>query len=147
MTKARDRTPEQKSLDDLGIEAVCDMLRDGANFQRVGKRAGVSKKTVWRWVHESAVREKDVKRALEEAAEAFDQEAEHVLRTMKDVSRARELANHLRWRARARNPRVYSEKHQIGLDDDTLKHLSEEQINTRLRALMGAGGGGSKPDD
>lgn len=130
----------RETLDALGIEAVCDMLISVGSYAKIGKKLKMPGTAVWKWVASDETRMDLARDALMRNADACDEEAEHILRTMKDVSRARELAQHLRWRAKARNPKVYGDKQHVDLSGDLALHsLTEEQIDARLRSMLARG--------
>lgn len=152
MSKASLRTPARAregaskpktDYDAVGIEAICDMIREGKSYRDIAKRLGCDKSNLLRWIHRDPTRAASAREALISSADDCDEEAEHILRTMEDVGRARELAQHLRWRAKCRNPRVYGEKQSLEVEGSLgVYALTDEQIDARLKALAA---GGTKP--
>lgn len=130
------------TLEAFGMEALCTLLRDGESYEAIARRLKMPRSVVWKWVNKDEERALAAREALTASADAIDEKAEQVLKdipsdgTKADVARARELAAHYRWQAKARNPKVYGDKQQIGLDADTLEALSEEQCDARLRLLL-----------
>lgn len=133
-------------LERMGITAVCDALREGMVYREIAVKAGVTLSALWRWMHEDEDRARMVRAALQDSADSFDAQAEAVLKEIPDdaskaaVSRARELAQHYRWRASKRNPKAFGDKQQVELEGSLEVALTEEQVDARLLALFAKAG-------
>lgn len=131
-------------LEAMGIEAICDLMREGTVYRDVAARVGVSLSALWRWIYVDDERAAKVRTALTESADACDALAEAVLMDISpeaskaEVARARELAHHYRWRAAKRNPKTFGERQQVDLDATLDIPLSEEQVDAQLIALAKA---------
>ena len=136
------KTEHEKTLDAKGIEAICDMMREGLSYAAIGKKLKMPGTRVWKWVQADEERQMAARDALQASADFSDAQAEAVLKSLNrsstgaEIAKARELAQHYRWRASKRNPRVYGERIEL---DGALQtsHMTEEQIDARLRALLG----------
>lgn len=121
------RKARRKELDAVGIEAVCDRIEAGENLRAIAKSLGMAVAPLWRWLHGDKERSARAREAMQRSALAFDEMAEEVIKGARNIlalSRARELAQHYRWRAAKRNPAEFSERmKQIvsGPDDKPLE--------------------------
>lgn len=149
MAVKRTRKPatlaHEARLGKLGIEALCDMMREGLSYARIGQKLKMPGTRVWKWIQADEERQMLARDALQQSADAADAMAEQVLLAIKkgasgaEISRARELAQHYRWRASKRNPRVYGERVEV---DGAIgvAALTEQQVDERLLKLLGAAG-------
>lgn len=107
-------SPAQDALENLGIDAVCDLISDGAGFRDIAKCAGVGVGSVLRWLDSNPGHSARALEARRVTAVLWDQEAEKAIREApaiaEEMTRARELAQHFRWRAAKLNPRQYGDK-------------------------------------
>lgn len=99
-------------LDAFGIEAVCERVEDGASYAQIAQEIGVKRRSLTRWVAEDAARSARAREARASAAEYWDAKAEGVLQDAADwmeLHKARELAQHYRWRASKIAPKEYGD--------------------------------------
>lgn len=111
----------QQKLDAIGIDAIVEMIVDGQSYRQIAGKAGVSLSLLAGWMDANPERSRACARARELSAQAFDEQALRVVETAKDVfalAKAKEMAVHLRWRAKAANPRRYGDKVALGGSDD-----------------------------
>lgn len=107
----------------MDIQVIIEMLIDGDSYRTIAKHLGVPLSTLHSYTskdeHSARVRE-----ALEISADSFADKAEQILidcdGTKEELMRARELAQHYRWKAAKRRPRTYSDKMDITSDGDKL---------------------------
>ena len=133
------RNPEaQIKLDMHGLEAFVDDIIDGKSYRAIAKELGIGVSSIIRWLASDSERSARVKQALTSSAIDCDDEA---LETLKDENiepaRAREIASHLRWRARVRNPREYGDKLEID-QKTTVVNLSAEELQAELDRIRKA---------
>jgi hypothetical protein len=106
--------PAQDALDDFGIEAVCDLLSEGAGFRGIARCVGVGVGSVLLWLDRNPGHSARALGARKVTAVLWDEQAEQVLREApsdrEEIMRAKELAQHFRWRASKINPREYGDK-------------------------------------
>jgi len=135
---------------------LCDLIeRKDLSLQGIAEAWGCTKRQLQLWIDGDPQRAQRAREARENAADWCDREAEKVLRDLKpdatvaEVARARELAQHYRWRARVRNPATHGEKVQVAHNHTLLdpKLMSDAQ----LLAIAAQGGltidGESEPVD
>jgi len=102
-------------LDEIGIDAICDMIVEGKPYTEIAQLAGGSKASFIRWLALDADRSARAREARSLSAATFDEMAEAEIRQASDpfeLARAKELAHHYRWRSAKRNPAEFSEKLQ-----------------------------------
>lgn len=95
------------------IDQIVELILEGLSFRKIAERLNIALTTLHDFTskaeHSARVRE-----ALEYSAQTFDDKAEEVLLMAKsnliEIQRARELAQHYRWKASKRNPRKYGDK-------------------------------------
>ena len=108
-----------------GFPRVLDEIRSGIAHREIAEKIGVAHGAMWTWMGLTKERIQARARARSDAAVAYDELAEYVLRTAEgtatEIQRAAQLAQHYRWRAKVVNPRDYGDKveveHRIGLAD------------------------------
>lgn len=126
-------------LEEIGIEAICEMVIDGDSYTAIAKKAGVSKALLSIWIAKDPERAALAHEARAFSARTFDDKAETVLleaQTPFELQAAKELAHHYRWRASKISPE-YSDKLQID-QKTTLTDLTDEQLDAKLAQLFGS---------
>lgn len=91
---------------------------DGLSYRSIARNLKMNVSVLTRWVAADAARSAQVREARIASAKAFADEARQLLEEAKDpfsLSRAKELAHHLRWEASRANPRDYGDKVQTEL--------------------------------
>ncbi len=122
-------------LEMLGIEALCDEIISGKTMRKVARELDVDIAVLSKWVDADPQRKRLMFEARVRSAQAADELAEEVLENESiDPMRARELAQHYRWRASKVNPRDYGDKLQVD-STHTLRNLTDAQIDARQEAL------------
>ncbi|AMM23003.1 hypothetical protein [Variovorax sp. PAMC 28711] len=127
----------ETAIDKLGIEALCDRLIGGETQNEICRKLKISPGSMARWIALDDERGARVREARIHAARAWDEKASEVIieaRTAIDVSKARELAHHYRWRAKMANPREYGEKLQVD-QTTTIINLTDEEIDRRAKKI------------
>ena len=112
------------SMLDGKIDDIVEYLLEGYSFRQIAEKLKVKLTTLHdftqRSEHSARVRE-----ALEYSAQTFDDKAEEVLLTAEgtkeEIMRARELAQHYRWKASKRNPRRFGDKMDVTTDGKEIK--------------------------
>jgi hypothetical protein len=100
---------------DANEAEIIEAMRAGFGYRAIAPKYDVSIGLLAQWVAANPERSHACARAREESADQCDEEAEDLLRDAADpfeLAKARELAVHLRWRAKSRNPKVYGDKIQ-----------------------------------
>ena len=123
-------------LDAHGVDQLCDDIIDGKSYADIGRSLQISKSAIHRWIEADPERSARVRAALKESAQSCDDEALDVLRDKTiDPARAREIASHLRWRAKVRDQSKYGEKLQVD-NTHAVLNLSREEIAKRRAAIQ-----------
>ncbi len=133
-------------LNELGIDAICERLKAGESITKIAASLGVGKTAVLTWLSADSDRSAQARNSRSDAAMMYDERAEELIEDAKDpfqLAKAREQAQHLRWRASKVNPASYGDKVELTADL-TIKTMSEEAINARLARLVGAIAGPAK---
>ncbi len=106
-----------KSLLDGNLEDIIELLISGETYRVIAEKYNVALGTLFNYLHNSE-RSARVKEALNYSASTYDEKAEKVLLEISaesqgvEMQRARELAQHYRWKASKRSPKEYGERIQ-----------------------------------
>lgn len=104
------------AIDAFGLDVICDNIADGKSLTSIAASIGVSKGSLLTWLTATTDRSARVVEARSVTAWHWDEEAQSVIEKAKadpvEMTRARELASHFRWRASKINPKVYSDRVQ-----------------------------------
>lgn len=98
---------------ELNIDEIVEMFLQGLSYRQIalGYNCSLGKLHDFTSKSEHSAR---VREALTLSASTFDDKAEQVLLEAKsntiEIQRARELAQHYRWKASKRSPKVYGDK-------------------------------------
>lgn len=102
------------ALDALGIDAFCDEIANGKSLTKIAEMLGCNIASVSNWLSADAQRSARARQTRAAAAWYWDEQAEQELRdaalTPEAVAKARELAQHFRWRAKVTDPANYGDK-------------------------------------
>ena len=139
--KSGPRPVAMEMITAVGIDRICEMIEheDLAYFD-IAKRIGVSPASLMGWLEADHDRSARARESRVRSAQACDRLAQKALEdidanaTSAIVVRQREIAHHLRWRAKARNPREYGEKLQVEAEVTT---LTPDQVEERIARLAG----------
>ena len=106
----------QEALDAYGLDAVCEAIAGGGTLTAVAKDAGVSLTRLLAWIDADSERSVRVREARASSAKLWDESAEREIRGATDefeLRKARELAQHFRWRATKIAPKEYGERQAV----------------------------------
>jgi len=129
-----------KTLDDLGVEWLCDQITDGNTQTEICRQLKIGIASLGRWIGADADRSARVREARIAAARSFADKAESVLRGARTpflLAKAKELAHHYRWQASKADPGSFGEKIEID-QRTTLTDLTDEQLDARMAAIEAA---------
>lgn len=107
------------------IEEVLALIIAGKTFREIAEDYGVAVSTLHEYLHKSEHSAR-VNDALKISANSYADKAEEVLKDITrtsnqiEMARARELAQHYRWKASKRNPRSYGDKLDVTSNEKTL---------------------------
>ena len=124
-------------LDGVGIDAICEMLEDDMSVVEIAANLGCSEGSIRHWLLADPTRSARARDSRIASADACDAKALAILAALPDdapqgaIVRAREMASHLRWRAKARNPKAYGDKVEL---ESTL-NVTVQSIAQRLDAI------------
>lgn len=144
----RQRTSVAVALASHATHELCDLIsRLDLSLQAIADRWGCTKRQLQLWIDSDPHRAMRAKQARQEAADWCDRRAFEVLEelpadaTVAQVARAREMAIHLRWRARVRNPLTHGDKvqvdHTVNLNPAKLTDAQLEAIAASAMAIEG----------
>jgi len=121
---------------------VCERLIAGDSQSQIAAEVGVSIALLSTWLGSDPERSARAREARIAAARQFDEKAEFELRAASDpftLAKARELAQHYRWKASKASPKEYGDKIEID-QKTTLVDLTDEQLDARIAQHLAAGG-------
>ncbi len=109
---------------ELDLDTIVEMILQGDSYKTIAQKLNIGLTKLHEFTsntnHSARVRE-----ALIISASTFDDKAEQVLldakRDMVEIQRARELAQHYRWKASKRAPRVYGDKLDLTTDGEKIQ--------------------------
>lgn len=132
-------------LDAYGVEAVCADIGDGLSLTAIARTQGVSIGSLLTWCEADPERSARVREARTLMARYWDERAEAVIAEAADdfeLKKAKELAHHYRWRGSKIAPKEYGDKMTLAGDpENPLSKATDDQIDARLRELMGKANG------
>jgi hypothetical protein len=111
--KLKESTKKRKSpvaVPEIDIELICNSLLDGKTITAISHDLKITRSALERHISTNEGDSARVRDARCQAASFWDEAAEKLLSDAKDpfeLSRARELAQHYRWRASKIAPREY----------------------------------------
>lgn len=134
-------SPAQDKLDAIGSEKIALRISDGETYREIAASAGVSLGVLCHWIEANPERSQACARAREVSAQAFEERAQEEIEGARDqfeLAKAKELAVHWRWRAKAVNPRRYGDKVAVGGADDLppIKSLPDDALEAKIAALQ-----------
>ena len=108
----------------MDIDKIIEMIIAGDSFRVMAKKLKIPLSTLHDFTkkdeHSARVRD-----ALEISAQTYEEKAEEILKDAEasqyEMQRARELAQHYRWKASKRSPRRYGDKLDMTSGNEPLK--------------------------
>ncbi len=125
------------SLAGLDEDAVLARIENGESIAAIASSLGADRSTLSRWLNADDHRSARAREARQAAAAAYDEQAEQELRAATDLfqlAKARELAQHLRWRASKINPKAYGDRLEVEAAEkpetlaQALKRLNDMEV-------------------
>lgn len=153
-TKKQTRPPVARDkCTAFGLDRICEMIIAGESLTSIAARIDVHVSTLIEWSEEDPQRSARMREARHHSGRIWDERAESVIIQAGDkfeLDKAKELAHHYRWRAKAISPREYGDKvtqehtgangGPITLAALDLKNLSDEELENMQQLMMKAGG-------
>lgn len=148
------RPPGQSVADRIeelgGLDWICEQIQDHVTHRAMARRIGCAIYSIQLWISATPERAERVAAARRASADTADDLALETLRDEAvEPSRAREIAAHLRWRAKARAPAVYGDRTTVdatvSVTDRPIAELRREAeaIAARLGVPLPTGGDGA----
>lgn len=110
----------RSTLDEkLGTENFCERVLNGESMAFIARMMDVSVGSLDAWVAADPERLARAREARMRASRTWDEMAEEVIRNAADafqLAKARELAQHYRWRAKCVAPKLYGDKLDVEAD-------------------------------
>lgn len=134
LKKAGQQPVSRNILDATGLEKIVEMITEGKAYRYIARELGVGTSRLVAWIDVDAERAQACARARLLAAQAFEELAAEVIEDASDMfelSKAKELASHYRWRAKAANPKYYGDKVDVNATMD-IRTVSDEAIAKQL---------------
>jgi len=113
-------------------DEIIHRIEDGEALASIAASVGRARSKLTEWLQADDGRRERSARARASAAGAWDEKAEQTIATAKTrlaLAKARELAQHYRWRASKINPKQYGERQQV----EHSGRLGIEQLVTASR--------------
>lgn len=148
----REMTTREK-CENMGVDNLCLMILDGMSLRNIAASIGIAISCLTDWVERDVERCARVREARRASARLWDEKAEQVIAEAPDafeLQKARELAHHYRWRAKAIAPREYGDKltqehvgsggGPIAIAAVDLKQLNDKELDDMHMLLQKASG-------
>ncbi len=114
----------------LSLEDITEKLESGSTLAQIAASCGKNRSMLTRWIQADEQRSASCARARQLGAAAHEERAEYEIRQASDpfeLSKAKELAHHYRWRASKLAPREYGDKvetiHSGGVTVEAIKRV------------------------
>lgn len=112
-----------KNKENLDVDLICDDILMGLSYEVIADKYEVTYGVLHRFISNTDNSARVII-ARQQSADIFDSKAERVLidakSTLTEITRARELASHYRWKASKRNPKVFGDKVDVTSNGKTL---------------------------
>jgi hypothetical protein len=108
--------------DPASIDALCAKIVSGETLTSIARNLGAGLSTLTDWIAANPERSARAREARVASAASYDDQALEAIRDAKDpfeLSKAKEEAHHLRWRAAKANPKAYGDKLALAGDDES----------------------------
>lgn len=124
---------------DAKEEVILSMIVDGYTLSKICIAVGCSKSVLMRWFDATEGRAALVSRARQASAHTASEEALRAVKSAKDMfqlAKAKEIAIHKRWEAKALNPRVYGDKQQLEVTGSIKQEMDDGELSKRIMELQ-----------
>jgi outer membrane biosynthesis protein TonB len=114
------------AIEKFGIDAIAAALANGTSMTQLSDSIGVNVGSLSEWIATTPERSARAREARIHAARVWDEKAISAIEDAKDpfeLTKARELAQHYRWRASKTAPKDYGDKvEHTGADGGAIQH-------------------------
>lgn len=118
--------------DGLDIDEVCQRISDGDYLDTIAKDNGIRIGTLLAWLDETPDKSARARAARQATAKYWEEKAASGIADAKDgfeLSKAKELAHHYRWRASKIAPKEYGDKVALtGEDGGPIEQLVKHEV-------------------
>lgn len=110
------RPVAREKLDAIGIDALCERISDGESMSSIARSLGMQLISFRDWLELDDTRFARAHKAMAVAAYAYAEQAQEAIEAIDEnasqatVARQRELASHLRWKAKMFNRSQFGDK-------------------------------------
>lgn len=123
-------------MENSEIDKIVDLILEGKTYRAIALELKMPLSSLYSGIQSNAEHSARVREALQFSANTFADKAEDVLyeadSTKEEIMRARELAQHYRWKASKRAPKIYGDKldvtQTVKNENIDLATLSEEEL-------------------
>lgn len=108
----------REKLDQVGVETIAMWIAEGKSYRKIAEEVGCGLGRLYEWIELDAERSQACARAREQSAQTWDEKSVQCIEEAEDgfaLMKAKELAVHYRWRAKAVNPKRYGDKQQVDM--------------------------------
>ena len=137
-TPAKPPRKAQAERRDWDLDDICRQLRDGVLMIDIAEQYGRSRSKLTEWLGADVERSARAREARSQGAASYDEQAQRYILDATDplaLAKARELAQHLRWRASKLNPKQYGDKLEMSGSLD-LKTVDDDELARKAAALV-----------
>ena len=132
----------RNKLDSAGEQTIISMITAGEGYRAIARKFDVSVCAVFAWIEQNTERSHACARASELASHTEDDKALEGIEQAADMfelAKAKELAIHRRWRAKALAPKKYGDRQTVDLNATI--ELKPEQVQEKLERLIAKAAG------
>lgn len=119
-------------MENSEIDKIVDLILEGKTYRAIALELKMPLSSLYSGIQSNAEHSARVREALQFSANTFADKAEDVLSeadsTKEEIMRAKELAQHYRWKASKRAPKVYGDKLDVTTDGDKINALPQSPI-------------------
>lgn len=128
---------EDERMAEFGIDAFCDLVIEMKPLEKIAEHVGVRLACLMRWLNANPERYSRWRLAMTMSAAVAEERADRILAEAKgtapEIARAKEIAQHLRWRAALRDRKNYGDQKTI--DHNHTVNMTQEQRLSKMEAL------------
>ena len=121
----------------MHLDSYIDRISSGDSVAKIADELGVARNALHQWLAHETRLDRYLAAQTASADAIMDKAETAILNENMDIARARELANHYRHVAKARNPRRWGDKQQIEMSGElATRNLTDEDLNKKLAQMI-----------
>lgn len=127
------------SIVSLDVDQVCDRIVEGCSLTQIATAEGCGIATLIRWIEGDKERSARIREARIRSAFLWEQKAEQALLEASnpfELTKARDLAHHYRWRASKIAPREFGDKIQTEHSGEIGVKKASEMTDDEIAAFL-----------